>query len=63
MASKAKWRVRTEALQARVIELEATTVARKVHMQEETALALARERELWQRDTEALATMAKREQS
>ena len=44
--------MRTEALQARVIELEATLATREAHMQEETAWALARERELWWRDRE-----------
>ena len=31
-------------------ELETAAVAREVHMQEETAQALAWERELWQKD-------------
>ena len=34
-------------------ELETTASAKEVHMQEETAQALAREREFWQRDREA----------
>ena len=61
VAFGAKWRLRVKALQAKVTELEATIAARKVHMQEETARALAQERELWQRDREAHATIAERE--
>ena len=63
VAFEVEWRVRVEALQARVTELEATVAAREVHMQEETARALARERERWQRDREAQTTIAKRERS
>ena len=33
-------------------ELKATLATREVHMQEETAWALAQEREVWQRDRE-----------
>ena len=44
-------------------EFETTTTARKVHIQEETTQALARERDLWQRDKEDRATMAEREHS
>ena len=51
-SSGAKWRACAKALQARMIELEATLATREVHMQEETARALAREREVWQRDRE-----------
>ena len=61
MAFGAKWRLRAEALQAKVTELETTAAAREVHMQEETAQALAQERELWQRDREARAIIVKRE--
>ena len=41
------WRVRAEALQAKVTEFEAIIAIREVHMLEETARALAQERELW----------------
>ena len=51
-SSRAKWRARAKALQARVTELKATLATREVHMQEETARALAQEREVWQRDRE-----------
>ena len=40
-------------------ELEATVATREVNMQEETA----RERELWQRDREARATITERQRS
>lgn len=50
-----------KALQARVTELETTAATREVHIQKETDRALALERELWQRDREAQATMAERE--
>ena len=63
VASGAKWRLRVEALQARVTKLEATATAREIHMQEETTRALSRERELWKRDRKARATIAKKEQS
>lgn len=53
VASEGKWRMRAEALEARVIELETTAAVRVVHMQEETAPALAWEREFWQRYREA----------
>ena len=56
VAFRAKWRLRVKALQAKVTELKATIAARKVHMQEETARALAQER-----DREAYATIAERE--
>ena len=39
VASKAEWRLRAKALQVRVTELEITTTARKVPIQEETARA------------------------
>ena len=45
VASKAKWRLRAETLQARVTELETATTAREAHMQKEIARALMRERE------------------
>ena len=44
-----------------MIELKTTYATREVYMQEETAWALAQERELWQRDREARATIAERE--
>ena len=44
-------------------ELEATLAFREAHMQEETAQALAQERELWQKDREVQATLAERERS
>ena len=53
--------MRAEALQARVTELKTTYATREVYMQEETARALAQERELWQRDRKARATIAERE--
>lgn len=46
-----------------MIELEATFTIREVHMQEETAQALAREKELWQRDREVYVAMIERERS
>ena len=58
VASGAEWRLCVESLQDRVTELETTAAVREVHMQEETARALAQERELWQRDREARATIA-----
>ena len=47
VASGAEWRLHEKALEARVTDLEDTTIAREVHMQKETAWALAWERELW----------------
>ena len=61
MASKVEWILRAKALQARLMELKSTTTIKEVHMQEKTAQALAWEREFWQRDREAQATMAERE--
>lgn len=46
MATQAKWRASIEALEARVTELKALLAAREAHMQEETAWALAWEREI-----------------
>ena len=64
VASGAEWRLRAEALQTRMAELETTAAAREVHMQEETVHALGRERELWQRDREArLLSQRERERS
>ena len=63
VASRVGWRLRVEAFQARVTKLETAVTAREVHMQEETAQALAQERELWQRDRETPATATEREQS
>lgn len=36
------------------VELEAIIATREAHMQEETGRALAREREIWQKDREVL---------
>ena len=47
MATGAEWRVRIEALQAKVIELETILAIREAHMWEEIARALAREKEIW----------------
>ena len=44
-------------------KLETASTIREVHMQEEIAQALARERELWQRDREARATTIDRERT
>ena len=67
VASKAKWRLRAETLQARVTELETATTAREAHMQKEIARALMRERErereLWQRDRKACATTTDRKKT
>jgi len=46
VATMEKWRVRAEALKAKVTELEALFATREAHMQEETTWALAREREI-----------------
>ena len=53
VASRVEWRLRAKALQAKVTEFETTAASREVHMQEETARALARERELWQKERKA----------
>ena len=46
-----------------MIELKTAAAAREANMQKEIARALARERELWQKDREARATVADRERS
>ena len=63
VATRVEWRACKKVLQARVTELEATFAFREAHMQEETAQALAQERELWQKDREVQATLAERERS
>ena len=64
VAFGAQWRLCAEDLQARVTELETIATVREVHMQEETARALAQERELWQRDRKpVLLPQREREQS
>ena len=50
VATKAKWIMCTEIAKARVTKFEARFAAREAHMQEEIARALAKEREVWQRD-------------
>ena len=60
VASGTEWRLRAEALQARVTELRNAAAVMEVHMQEETAPALAGERELWQRDRKARTTATER---
>ena len=46
-----------------MIEFEALFTARKVHMQEKIARALAREREVWQRDREMRVAAMDRDRS
>ena len=53
VAFKVEWRLCVKALQARVTKVKTIAAARKVHMQEEITRALAREKDLWQRDREA----------
>ena len=59
-ASEAECRLRAKALQVRVTKLEIIAAAREVRMQEETAWALTRERELWQSDRKAHAIITER---
>ena len=46
VATGVKWKAYAKTVEARVTELEALSTARKAHMQEEIAWALAQEREI-----------------
>lgn len=58
-----EWRVHVKTVEARVTEFEVLFTAREAYMQEEIARALAREREVWQRNKEVQAATMDRERS
>ena len=63
VATEVECRARVETAEARMTELEVLSTAREAHMQERTAWALAREREIWQKDWEMRAATMDRKHS
>lgn len=63
VATRVEWRARTDFAEVKAAEFEAIFTVRKAHTQKEIAQALAREREIWQRDRGILIVGMDRERS